>query len=186
MSNVRAYEMSDLRERIKAIAFARARRGHELEDLLEPNDDLTIVVLRGHLVLEELLFTAVSSHCREPEHLKLARLRFPQLVSLLRALERDPSVPPAYWEALGQLNTLRNALAHNLEPSDLAARVQNFVAIVASAGVTPSSPTDSREALEAAILSLVISMNFVGTIQAVFEEAIRHRSKNENEGSDMP
>jgi hypothetical protein len=138
--------MVEYKSPLKSTLEAREARSQRLHQILRTPDDVVGLVLRGHLFIEELLFAAIEAHCQDAEHLKTARLRFPQLVALLRALEKISSVPSHYWTALSELNALRNALAHKLEPNDLASRVARFVdAVAASPDATKiTGPHDSR------------------------------------------
>ena len=119
----RTERMAEFESSLKPTLEAREARSQRLHQILRTPDDLISLVLRGHLFIEELLFAAIEAHCQDTEHLKAARLRFPQLVALLRALEKISAAPPNYWVALSELNALRNALAHNLEPNDIESRV---------------------------------------------------------------
>lgn len=162
---------------MKPTLEAREARSQRLHEILRAPDDLISLVLRGHLFIEELLFAAVSAHCQDIEHIKTARLRFPQLVALLRALEKISAAPPNYWAALSELNTLRNALAHNLEPSDLTSRVARFVGAVAEGSVEAKipKPYSSREALERALFHLIGGLEVVAVWQAAVEELTREQ-----------
>lgn len=177
--------MSEYKSIIAPVLDARNERDKQLLSLLTSSDDVITIVLRGHLIVEELLFAAVGAHCQDQEQLKAAKLRFPQLVSILRALEKLPALLPEYWTALGELNSLRNALAHNLEPKDLSSRLLRFVASVeASAKNTVLSiptPRDSPEALKVAFHFLVGGMGMLAVWQSAIEELIRHQmSKPKN------
>lgn len=167
--------MAEFESSLKPVLEAREARSQRLHQIFRAPDDLIGLVLRGHLFIEELLFVAVEAHCQDTEHLKTARLRFPQLVALLRALEKISAAPPNYWIALSELNALRNALAHNLEPNDLASRVARFVAAVTEGpkGAKISEPHGSREALEHALFHLIGGLEVVAVWQAAVEELIR-------------
>jgi hypothetical protein len=167
--------MAEYESPLKSTFESREARSQRLHEILRTPDNVIGLVLRGHLFIEELLFAAVEAHCKDAEHLKMARLRFPQLVELLRALEKISSVPPHYWTALSELNALRNALAHKLEPSDLASRVARFVDAVAASpdGTKIPRPHGSREALESALLHLIGGLEVVAVWQAALEELIR-------------
>jgi hypothetical protein len=87
--------------------------------------DGTLLVLKGHLLLEETLYQAVWAKCPNPQYLNRAQLRFPQLLNLARALYPNPPddekrrLPRSVlWDAMEALNTLRNELSHKLEPKD--------------------------------------------------------------------
>jgi hypothetical protein len=38
----------------------------QLFEILTSDDDVVTLVLRSHLVIEELLYTAIAAHCQEP------------------------------------------------------------------------------------------------------------------------
>jgi hypothetical protein len=103
-----------------AESFARFDR------LLPETDSLTLLVLNGHLLIEEQLLAMVRSAVPHPEALDEANLRFTQLMYLAKALYYEESTRPI-WEAIHALNALRNRLAHRLEPDDLESRVRTFV-----------------------------------------------------------
>ncbi len=86
---------------------------------LPQGDDLTLIVLKGHLLIEERLLDLVRAKLEADDPaLKEARLRFSQLLPLARAASgRDQY--PWFWEALEKLNALRNDLAHHLEPKQV-------------------------------------------------------------------
>jgi hypothetical protein len=91
--------------------------------IIEGITDGTLLILKGHLLLEQSLYQLVSAKCAHPEYLGKAQLRFYQLVNVARALY--PFASPVdekdrlFWDVLEAFNTLRNQLAHRLEPKDL-------------------------------------------------------------------
>ena len=95
--------------------------------ILDQTDDLTSVILKGHLIAEELLTAGIKASCSQPSHLDRARLRFGQLIAIFRSLERLPSAPAGFWECFLRLNRLRNELAHNLDQSRVPALSAEFV-----------------------------------------------------------
>jgi hypothetical protein len=110
-------------------------------------------------------------------------LRFPQLVSVLRALEKIPAVPDRYWNALTELNSLRNALAHNLEPKDISMRAEKFVRTLIQESELDSlpKPLGSKEAVSTAIHYLWGGMSVVAVFQSALEELIRNRISSPND-----
>ena len=80
--------------------------------------DLTLIILKGHLLLEQMLTSIISHYCSSSDHIIKAQLRFPQKISLVRALLSTPTSKDA-WETLALINTIRNDLSHNLEPPKL-------------------------------------------------------------------
>ena len=96
------------------------------ETILSGITDGTLLVLKGHLLLEEELFEAVCAKCPNRQFVKRAQLRFHHAFNLARALYPDPPgdgnrrLPRAVlWDAMEALNALRNELSHKLEPKDL-------------------------------------------------------------------
>lgn len=55
---------------LRSIFESREIRDKRLFELLKSEDDLVSVVLRSHLVIEELLFSAIAAHCEEPDRLR--------------------------------------------------------------------------------------------------------------------
>ena len=93
------------------------------------DSDLTLIVLKGHLVLEEELNSAVASRVDHPKHILDAELEFAQLLFVAKALffRADDSW---VWSGIKKLNSIRNVLAHTLEPKNLDEKLQEFVETV--------------------------------------------------------
>ena len=99
---------------------------------LSQTDDPTLLVLRGHLLLEELINAAIAASVRDSRHLTSARLSYAQSLALLKAIV---GVHPAdrSWAFLTRLGVLRNALSHRLEVPALERDMDALIAIVAPA-----------------------------------------------------
>lgn len=110
---------------------------HHLERLvsfMKPSaGDPTYLVLKAHLLAEEVLFRFIESQAYRPFFLSDARLGFAQLVALSRSFHRYNKEDWWGWVALKKLNSLRNLLAHNLEPNDLENKIVEFSVFVAEA-----------------------------------------------------
>jgi len=94
--------------------------------LLDNLTDGTLLVLKGHLLIEEILYNEVSARLAHPEFLDKANLRFYQLLHLARAIFELPTADEKrnkridiMWDGIEALNTLRNRLSHRLEPTDI-------------------------------------------------------------------
>ena len=87
--------------------------------------NLELVVLKGHLLIEEQLQEFLRATSRYPKSLDDARLNFMQTVHLVRALGGLPHHD--IWTLVVDLNKLRNRLAHRLEPGDIAAAVDSIL-----------------------------------------------------------
>ncbi|WP_316187984.1 MULTISPECIES: hypothetical protein [unclassified Bradyrhizobium] len=104
------------------------------DSLFDGISDLTLLVLKAHLLLEEELYNQLRRLFPSPEQYDRLNLRFIQNIMLARAfcIRRTAEGQPIEhvelcWDALEALNTFRNRLAHNLEPGDvnnLLARLQ--------------------------------------------------------------
>jgi hypothetical protein len=84
---------------------------------LDGTSDPTLLILRAHLLVEELLRDIVDRACQAPDELAPARLSFYQAYCLCRAIvgKSDDRV----WGFIARLNEVRNRMAHHLEPGDL-------------------------------------------------------------------
>jgi hypothetical protein len=97
-------------------------------------------VLKAHLLAEEVLYRFIESQAHRPEALGEARLGFAQLIALCRSFHTYSKEDWWGWAALKKLNSLRNLLAHNLEPKNLKDRIVDFSVFVAAAiGATTDS-----------------------------------------------
>jgi len=110
-------------DEMRALINPRTRQSKELfnKHFSEFPDDLTLIVLKGHLLVERSL-TAIISHYAQPSaDLASVGLRFYQKVALAKALV--PSFififPQEFWSFVDLLNQLRNDLAHQLESKKL-------------------------------------------------------------------
>lgn len=102
--------------------------------------DPTYLVLKTHLLAEEVLNLYVEGRAHRPNLINAARLSFSQLLALCRAFHPYSTEDWWGWSALQQLNSLRNTLAHNLEPKNLQDRIVEFSLFVAdSIGATKDS-----------------------------------------------
>lgn len=77
-------------------------------------DRTALVVLKGHLVLEEQITRGISNFLNHPEHLEDARLSFAQKLAVARCCSLDQN-KNSMWELIAKLNRLRNNLSHSLE-----------------------------------------------------------------------
>jgi hypothetical protein len=88
--------------------------------------DPVLVVLKGHLLAEELLRDFVHARMLDPSKLLGARLTFSQYLCLAKALS-PPGQNEKLWTSTKKLNDLRNKLAHQLEPEEIDKKISNFI-----------------------------------------------------------
>jgi hypothetical protein len=88
---------------------------------------LTLIILKGHLLVEEQVDDLLSIWLRDASALSTARLSFHQRLCVLRALIpaglRDSNV----LRGAERLNTLRNRIAHTLEPKGVQEIARKFL-----------------------------------------------------------
>ena len=91
------------------------------DEHMPDTDDLALVVLKGHLLVEEVLVELTGLVLPYSQDLDNARLSFYQRACVIKAA--IPSKPDDCWPLVFALNSLRNDLAHNLEPPKLQAHL---------------------------------------------------------------
>ena len=100
------------------------------------SDDITLVTLKGHLLVEEQINMVLSMRLRDPKELFSARLNFSQRLAVLRAVSGPAATLSHRFSAYGKLNQLRNKLAHNLDPAELEALATEFLTELEEPGYT--------------------------------------------------
>ncbi|WP_417667564.1 hypothetical protein [Pseudidiomarina sp.] len=91
-------------------------------------EDLTLIVLKGHLLVEEQVRVMVYDRLLKPEELQ--RFSFAQYLSLAKAMYELPEGETWLWNAIAKLNQLRNAMAHELTPGDIDKKIDMFCSAV--------------------------------------------------------
>jgi hypothetical protein len=87
-------------------------------------EDTTLVVLKGHLIIEAELIDICGRLLKRTRTRK--NLHFSYRLKLVRALAGDNAMPEACWRAIEDLNSLRNKMAHRLEPKGFDIAVEQF------------------------------------------------------------
>ena len=111
--------------------------------LMPKSHDPVILVIKGHLLLEEAMFAVIKTICRRPEALENARLSFLQLLSLFSGLTGINAENTLYKFIKGT-NELRNKLAHNAEVPDLEKKIEALLAVHAREGFKSSKNARER------------------------------------------
>ena len=99
--------------------------------IMPSSSDIEINLLKGHLLIEEVLTAIVRAGVRRPEHLNFKRMQFYAKAKLARAVFKGFD-EPWVWKAVGLLNDARNSLAHGLDSSETADLIRQFEAYVRS------------------------------------------------------
>lgn len=93
------------------------------------SQDETSIVLKGHLLVEDLMREFCASKMAKEGELEKARLSFSQITSLTKALQPYEALPWV-WTAVDKINTLRNRLAHRLTPIDYQKLRSDFITFI--------------------------------------------------------
>ena len=89
--------------------------------------DMTLIALKGHLLIEEMLDEIIWAHCKAPDALQDVEIRFPAKVKLVLALTATHELANV-WNLCEKLNTLRNSLAHKIEHPAAQKKLDAFFA----------------------------------------------------------
>lgn len=79
-----------------------------------PGDDVTLIILKGYLLIEDYMYQLLAERFEQPLCLKQANLSFAKLGWIAEGLCYK-SFDRWLWNAIGVVNQIRNALAHELE-----------------------------------------------------------------------
>lgn len=100
-----------------------------LLEILRERDPLLDIILRSHLLVEELLRDLATAYAFSPDYISSLRLTFHQKLQLARAFNAR-HVDEPIWKAIAALNSLRNDLAHRLTSDEREQRVRLFITSV--------------------------------------------------------
>jgi hypothetical protein len=89
-------------------------------------EDTTLIILRGHLILEHELIDICKRFVCQPDALP-NRIGFEIRLQLVRAIVGDERLPKTFCDILFDLNQIRNKLTHVLDPKDIENDLQCFV-----------------------------------------------------------
>ncbi len=121
--------------------------------LMPESESVLALVITGHLLIEERLTALLTTLALDPKSLEKARLTFKQRVLLVRAFALQ-STPTHIWQFIEGTNSLRNQLAHNVEPPEIAEKVSILVKLVPDAHTRLPDPlgnTKSRFTLAVSV-----------------------------------
>ena len=81
-------------------------------------DDVSLIVLKGHLLIEEMLIDIRDKLFPHAEYLDSVNISFNQLLHVIRSAIESKHDHKS-WDLIIEFNKLRNKLIHNLEPPKL-------------------------------------------------------------------
>lgn len=104
----------------------RESMNYFLQHMPYGESDLTLIVLKGHLLIEQKIREFIRERMLTPTALDMARLNAHQAICLAEALTLPNEEPKNLWSVIRKVNSLRNQLAHKLEPQDIERRVKEI------------------------------------------------------------
>ncbi len=93
---------------------------------LPKGKDVTLIVLKTHLLAELELNELLELRLPHPERLHKSRFSFVQRLRILEAISTDPEVH-LLARAIESLNEIRNSLAHQLEAPNIEIAAATFI-----------------------------------------------------------
>jgi hypothetical protein len=93
---------------------------------LPSQHDLTLIVLKGHLLVEQELYRIVKTRLQKPDAIRQAKLSFSKLSRLVEGV-LGAEAPVWIWRSVDALNRLRNEMVHELEPAKLEELARSFI-----------------------------------------------------------
>jgi len=145
----------------------------KLEQHLRHVDESALVILRGHLVVEEALSEIIGTFVFHSEQLESARITFAQKVAIARSMSLDEH-NNEMWQLVLAVNSLRNELAHALDSPKRVNKTKALIDLHKKLGGAMTI-ADGSEVPEHVLLSFAVSYS-LGFLSGFIEEVRRLRS----------
>lgn len=144
---------------------------------LPRSGDVALVVLKGHLLVEEVLEEIIKSNCYHPDKIIRDGTELGFFLKVRIAAALCPFDMHEMWAAAEALNSLRNCLSHRLEPEKKEARILAFITAMGRCGRTENSDYQSMASEERAAAQheyLTHSISYlVGSLVALTPDGMR-------------
>ncbi len=125
--------------------------------------DITLIVLKGHLLIEEEINDLLFQFMKNKKHIKKARMTSYQKICLVESLLLKGNTKGTCFEIVEKINTLRNDIAHKLEPKELEARIVKILYVMFPNDKLELEKTDKMiKYLEICIASLIGQLSYMG------------------------
>jgi len=144
------------------------------EELLGRVDETTLVVLKGHLLIEEMLESIITKFVFHPEFVEEASLRFAQKVAIARSMSLDEH-ENEMWQLAIKLNSLRNELAHSLSSPKRTAKTKAVIDLYFELTAEMPYSESQRSQPEPTVLAYAIAL-FLGFLSTFEDEVARFRA----------
>lgn len=145
----------------------------KLEQHLQHVDESALVILKGHLVVEEALSEIIGTFVFHGELLDGAHITFAQKVAIARSMSLDDH-NNEMWQLVLAVNSLRNELAHALDSPKRVKKTKALIDLHKNLGGSMTM-ADGSEVPEHLLLSFTVSYS-LGFLSGFIEEVRRFRS----------
>ena len=142
-------------------------------DQLRNVDDVAQIVLKGHLVMEEVMTESIQTFLLHKEFVEDARLQFHQKLQLCRAMSVSDH-ENNMWNLVASINAVRNHLSHSLDPAGRSKRIESLYSTFAQEFPDQLPQKLDPMPREAAICMLAIGAS-LGFLHAHSEEVRRFK-----------
>lgn len=145
----------------------------KLNGELKNIDEVVHHLLKGHLIIEELLGEINSQFCFNKKYMYEAKLSFNQKAKLARSYCVRQHVS-SQWKLISLLNSLRNELAHNLESERRHKKLEELRAFCIANKLGSDDFDESLLQNDAALVSLACA-GVIGFLGHYLEDAKAYR-----------
>lgn len=154
-------------------AYFSRRFERELKHLPQTKD-LSLITLKGHLLIEEVLDDLIKHRCSHPEKLGDVEISFSLKAKLANAfwgtkLDNGYKIPDYTWKAVEALNSLRNDFAHRLESQTAEKKIQKFLKIASQNKSSIDDPSKTAG-------NLANTISFLYAVLTSFEDVIKRKN----------
>jgi hypothetical protein len=136
-------------------------------------DETVLVVLKGHLLIEEQLDDIIRRFLFHPVYLDSARLSFSQKLHIARSMSLDEH-SNSMWEIALKLNSLRNDFAHLLDANKRNLKTRALIDAYFKEANEDGHLALVRDQKEHVVLSFAVSY-FMGFLSSFKAEVTRFR-----------
>lgn len=125
------HQLEISQEEIRAIYQGLLQRRLDAIGVMAKIEEPELMLLKGHLLIEEVLFAMLNFKMRNASSLEKARLSFAQIISLVEGLYFGEDLNQSWlYASCHQLNKIRNRLAHNAKPDGMDHEIKHFIEFV--------------------------------------------------------
>ncbi|MCC5451498.1 hypothetical protein LMJ53_07095 [Rheinheimera sp. UJ51] len=136
-------------------------------------DDSAQILLKGHLVVEDLMNQALEAFVLHGEYIEDAKLQFHQKLELCKAISVGDN-NNNMWNLIKKINVLRNALSHSLDPGRREKAVKSLASIYDQEFDPKTRVIDGLS--EEAALCMASIMGSLGYLHSFLSETQRFES----------